>query len=143
MAKKKNQPTTVNNIQELNLEIDYDKLAKAIVKAQEDARDNNKRPNKFRANTMIAINISIPLMFILFSIIACFTIWREFVTNGTYTVFTCIVASIFLALFVFMNIMSAIEAWKDDDENAIKHFNTNVSLAALIIALIALLKEIG
>ena len=143
MSKNKNKPTTVNNIQELNLEIDYDKLAEAIVKAQEGAKDAKKRPSKFRANTMIVINTAIPITFILFAVIACFTIWHEFVTNGTYTVLTCIVASIFLALFIITNIVSAIEAWKDDDENAIKHFNTNVSLAALIIALIALLKEIG
>ena len=34
MAKKKEKPQIINNIQELNLEIDYDKLAKAIVQAQ-------------------------------------------------------------------------------------------------------------
>jgi len=34
MAKKKDKPQVINNIQELNLEIDYDKLAEAIVKAQ-------------------------------------------------------------------------------------------------------------
>ncbi len=31
----KNKPTTVNKINQINLEIDYDKLAQAIVKAQE------------------------------------------------------------------------------------------------------------
>lgn len=35
MAKKKEKSQVINNIQELNLEIDYDKLAEAIVKAQE------------------------------------------------------------------------------------------------------------
>ena len=34
MAKKKDKPQVINNIQELNLDIDYDKLAEAIVKAQ-------------------------------------------------------------------------------------------------------------
>ena len=34
MAKKKDKPQVINNIGELNLEIDYDKLAEAIVKAQ-------------------------------------------------------------------------------------------------------------
>ena len=34
MAKKKDKPQIINNIQELNLEIDYEKLAEAIVKAQ-------------------------------------------------------------------------------------------------------------
>lgn len=34
MAKKKEKPRIINNIQELNLEIDYDKLAEAVVMAQ-------------------------------------------------------------------------------------------------------------
>ena len=39
MAKKKDKPQVINNIQELNLEIDYDKLAEAIVKAQNKASE--------------------------------------------------------------------------------------------------------
>ncbi|MBO5462744.1 MAG: hypothetical protein J6A49_05460 [Clostridia bacterium] len=34
MAKKKNNQTVVNNIESVNVDIDYDKLAEAIVKAQ-------------------------------------------------------------------------------------------------------------
>ena len=40
MAKKKDKPQVVNNIQELNLEIDYDKLAEAIVKAKQIEEEN-------------------------------------------------------------------------------------------------------
>ena len=44
MAKKKDKPQVINNIQELNLEIDYDKLAGAIVQAQRasDETDDQK-----------------------------------------------------------------------------------------------------
>ena len=42
MAKKKDKPQVINNIQELNLEIDYDKLAEAIVKAQEKSEEEKK-----------------------------------------------------------------------------------------------------
>ena len=35
MAKKKDKSQVINNIQELNLEIDYDKLAEEIVKANQ------------------------------------------------------------------------------------------------------------
>ena len=35
MAKNKEKPQVINNIKELNLEIDYDKLAEAIVKAKQ------------------------------------------------------------------------------------------------------------
>ena len=40
MAKKKDKPQTINNIKELNLEIDYDKLAQAIVKAKQIEEEN-------------------------------------------------------------------------------------------------------
>ena len=39
MAKKKSNPTVVNNIESVNMEIDYDKLAEAIVKAQQKAEE--------------------------------------------------------------------------------------------------------
>ena len=40
MAKRKDKPQVINNIQELNLEIDYDKLAEAIVKAKQIEEEN-------------------------------------------------------------------------------------------------------
>lgn len=40
MSKKKEKPQVFNNIQELNLEIDYDKLAQAIVKAKQIEEEN-------------------------------------------------------------------------------------------------------
>ena len=42
MAKKKEKQQVINNIQELNLEIDYDKLADAIVKAQNIVKEENQ-----------------------------------------------------------------------------------------------------
>lgn len=45
MAKKKNNSMIVNNIESVNLDIEYQKLAKAIVKAQQEA-DNQKEIEK-------------------------------------------------------------------------------------------------
>ena len=47
MAKKKDKPQVINNIGELNLEIDYDKLAEAIVRAQKTSAimDNQESTN--------------------------------------------------------------------------------------------------
>ena len=61
MAKKKDKPQVVNNIQELNLEIDYDKLAEAMVRAQnktETIGDNldNKQKNTWKSIWNIIIN---------------------------------------------------------------------------------------
>ena len=47
MAKKKDNPQVINNIQELNLEIDYNKLAEAIVKAQEKSENEANKSKKF------------------------------------------------------------------------------------------------
>lgn len=46
MAKKKDKPQVINNIQEINLEIDYDKLAEAIVKAQEKTTASSESKSK-------------------------------------------------------------------------------------------------
>ena len=43
MSKKKDKPQVINNIQELNLEIDYDKLAQAIVKAKQTEEENTAK----------------------------------------------------------------------------------------------------
>ena len=48
MAKKKDKLQVINNIQELNLEIDYDKLAEAIVKAQNKNENIEKSLEKNR-----------------------------------------------------------------------------------------------
>lgn len=42
MAKKKSNPTVVNNIESVNMELDYDKLAEAIVKAQQKAEEQKE-----------------------------------------------------------------------------------------------------
>ena len=49
MAKKKDKPQVINNIQELNLEIDYDKLAESIVKT------NNKIETEKDRNYIISV----------------------------------------------------------------------------------------
>lgn len=48
MAKKKNNTTVVNNIDSVNVEIDYEKLAKAMIKAQQEA-DKQKEIERQKA----------------------------------------------------------------------------------------------
>ena len=55
MAKKKDKPQVINNIGEINLEIDYDKLAEAIVKAQEKSENEANRRKKFTSGTFAMI----------------------------------------------------------------------------------------
>ena len=55
MAKKKDKPQVINNIGELNIEIDYDKLAEAIVKAQEKSENEANKSKKFTSGTFATI----------------------------------------------------------------------------------------
>ena len=120
--------------------IDYDRLAEAIISAQEKAKKLKKRPNRFRAAAMATANTMIPVLLAVFAALACVGMWVEFVNEPIYELSTYIGNT---ALFVAVAVVSAscgIEAWKDDDENAIMHFNTNVALVALIVSLVALIK---
>ena len=55
MAKKKDKPQVINNIGEINLEIDYDKLAESIVKAQEKSEDEANQKKKFTSGTFATL----------------------------------------------------------------------------------------
>ena len=58
MAKKKDKPQVINNIQELNLEIDYDKLAEAIVKAQKSSESDTSKNKKFTSVTFALLPVA-------------------------------------------------------------------------------------
>ena len=139
---KKGQIINHYHIEELEIEtkIDYKKLAKEIVAAQEEAKKLKKRPNRIRAATMAAANTMIPVLLALFAVLACVDMWIEFVNEPVHGLSTYIGnTALFIAIAV-VSVCCGIEAWKDDDENAIMHFNTNVALVALIVALVALVK---
>lgn len=130
-------------IEELKVEtkIDYKKLAKEIVAAQEEVKRIEKRPNRIRAAVMVVVNTIIPASLAVFSVLACIGMWLEFAKAGNPVIWDCIAYSVMFLAIVVVSVFCTIETWKDDDENAIMHFNTNVALVALIVSLIALLKE--
>lgn len=142
MAKPKRE-TNIYNIDNVNMEINYDKLAEAIVEAQQKVKEHSKRPNRFRGSVMAIVNVSIPVLLAIFSVISCIGIWQEYIIEPTHGLFYCIFYTILFAVVVIISFFYSYEAWKDDDENAIMHFNTNIALVALIVAMIALLKGLG
>ena len=50
----------------VDVNIDYEKLAEAIVKAQYAANQNNKRPNRFRGSLMGSLNAGLYFLIALF-----------------------------------------------------------------------------
>ena len=170
MAKKKDKPQVINNIQELNLEIDYDKLAEAIVKAQNapTIQENDCEDEEFFVDKVVSGKIPKGKMFSqslsklmkwFFYILAVTSVvlvlWFWWLTYGYITPFTwnlenimVIAAAIILAMF---DTFFVIIVWKigselglEQDKNYIVSvFSCVVSLVALIVALVALFKGVG
>lgn len=137
----------INNyhIEKLEIETKFDikELAKEIVVAQEETKKIKKRPNRFIAAVMAVANATIPVLLALFAMLVCIGMWTEFATKPTRILFEYIAYTVMFIGIIIVCVCCSLEAWKDDDENAIMHFNTNVSLVALIVALVALLKGVG
>ena len=146
MAKKKDKPQVINNIQELNLEIDYNKLAEAIVKAtkKEAPQQSNM---KHRGTILGFFNILVyttPIILILKALVElwidCFQVaYPEIITN----IIMCTVLTVSGIFISFLLGLAMKETLCDTEEQIVSHFNTNISVAALIVALIALFKGVG
>ena len=153
-----NKPQVINNIEQLNLEIDYDKLADAIVKAQEVSEDE---ANKKRRFTSGAFAMLITVAFRIFSafmgllsvvlILAPVVSWQTLQWSGFTNIVTsvstigfCIVFAIVLGLYTVLLWKSAKEIETEKDRNyIISVFSGIVSFAALIVAFVALFKGVG
>ena len=158
MAKKKDKPQVINNIQELNLEIDYDKLAEAIVKAQEKSETEANRNKKFTSSVLALIVIFTLRIVSVFGWILVATmpfaivnmaqslIWNEFgnIVSNVFIIVFAISMLIFIGLYSVLLWKSAKEIDSEKDRNyIISIFSGIVSFAALIVALVALFKGVG
>ena len=91
MAKKKDKPQVINNIGEMNLEIDYDKLAEAIVKAQNKFKTPIKNTSKFRTAAMSFFNGTIYSFIAVISGFGICGIWKEYYPQSNSSVTLCII----------------------------------------------------
>ena len=158
MAKKKNNPTVVNNIESVNVDIDYNKLAEAIVKAQEKS-DNNRYgspytsttfalmiSHSFRVIAVVAFPISLLFGFWLsYAVVNKLLVigWSRYIAYGIAFPLSALVSYV-LGLFASLFWKSAKEIKIEKDKNYIVSvFSGIVSFAAFIIAIIALVKGAG
>ena len=158
MAKKKDKPQVINNIQELNLEIDYDKLAEAIVKANSQLDAEANQSKKFTSG-MFSMSVFVILRVIaLLGWIIAFALllgsintviemsWNDFstISGNIFQIIYSITITVLLVLYPLMLWKSAREIEKEKDRNyIISVFSGIVSFAALIVALVALFKGVG
>ena len=142
MAKKKDKPQNINNIQELNLEIDYDKLAEAIVKANKKrvTRPRNTKVRGFLLGMCNGILYSGLCWFVVSHIVK---MWMEYAKSGLPNLFMCILMSAVGFAIAVLLFLAQQETTNDTDEEVFSHFNTTVAFAALIVALVALFKGVG
>ena len=155
MAKKKDKIQTITNIQNLNLEINYDKLAESIVKAQEKAKETAPKQKRYTLGTFATplivafYSLSILGWIVVISLpIGVFKTWQSFGWNGFIECFSSVITLLFLLGIMVMVALYSILLWKsakevetETDRNyIISMFSGVVSFAALIVALVALVK---
>ena len=137
MRKRRRNITIVNN------EIDYDKLAEAIVKAQNDAKKPNKETGRLRSAAMRFFNGAIYSTVYVLAGLFIYTIWTESYTKQNASFIGCIILTVILAFIGIYTFLCQQETFQDKENDAREHFNINISLVALIVAIIALFKEVG
>ena len=143
MAKKKEKSQVINNIENLSLEIDYDKLAEAIVLAQQKANESHKRLKSIRTLIMSTANTVLPATVALIALVSGLGMCMEIFTEPVHSVLFYFIFAVSFIIVIPVSICCAIEAWNDQEEASMQHFNSNIALVALVISLVALLKGVG
>ena len=155
MGKKREKAQVINHIQNLNLESDYDKLAEAIVKAQESTTDTAKNKKRYTLGTfatpLIIAFYGLSILGWIFVVavpIGVYNSWNTFHWSNVTECISSITILLFMlgieatvALYSILLWKSAKEVEAETDRNyIISMFSGVVSFAALIVALVALVK---
>ena len=121
-------------------DIDYDRLAEAIVRAQELAsKPVPKRNVVFRSFVMKFMNFIIYAILVCAAIAGIYAVWGLIVPGGYVSVTVGYVITGFLVLVAVFAFLSFIEAMFDKTDDVKAYFGTNISLIALIMSFISLL----
>jgi len=131
------------NITIVNNEIDYDKLAEAIVKVQNDAKNPKKNARRLRSAAMGFFNGAVYSTVYVLAGLSIYAIWTESYAKQSASVVGCIILTAILAFIGIYAFLCQQESFQDKDSDAQEHFNVNISLIALIVAIIALFKGVG
>lgn len=140
MGKKDRKPPVVNNIQELNLEIDYDKLAEAIIKAKKIQPSPAAKKKNFREKAMSLMNGILYAFIYVIALLCIVEVWRGFSQNPEHLVVNIFCTAVF-GIFGVYAFLCQQEALKDNGQEAQTHFNSNIALIALILAILTFFRE--
>ncbi len=148
MPKKNNK--TVNKIENLTVEIDYDKLAEAVVNAEKKANNvKSVTSNTFAALSGIIFRFAAMMGFFIFAggVIGGIYYLVQY-DWGNANVLSLILTAVFVVLSLMMVFLFSLLLWKSakeiegekDRQFVVSVFSAIVSFTALIVALLALYK---
>ena len=140
MSKKQN---SIRRIENVHFEIDYDKLAEAISKASAESEKKTSEHSRVRLKLKKMLNGVIYSGIYTICFFCVFCIWKSYSYTTAIDLVARIVLSVILIAFGIVMFLSQQESLDESHEESREHFNTNLSFIALIVALIALLKEIN
>lgn len=123
MAKKRDKNPVVNHIQSVNMVIDYDKLAEAIVRAQDKAEDTTTGKKRYTLGTfatplIIAFyGLSIlGCIFVLATPFAVYQAWNAFSWSSVTECISSIIVLLFMLIIVVIVALYSILLWKSAKE---------------------------
>lgn len=139
------------NITLIRNEIDYDKLAEAIVKATAKQQEQYSPSREWMKYILIPIFWIVAVLSGLLAvgmfISLCQnipTVFESGISTGIITALFELLIIFFIATFCVFSIVSAKEIDKENDRNYVASMFSNiVAVVALVVALVALLKGVG
>ena len=139
------------NITIINNEIDYEKLADAIVKANNKQQESYSPSREWMKYILIPIFIGVSILSGLLSIAVFISIFKNITTVFVDISFSSLLTFIFELLIAFFtlgfcvfSIVTVREIDKENDRTYVASMFSNiVAIAALVVALVALLKEVS
>ena len=145
MRKRRRNITIVNN------EIDYDKLAEAIVKANTISQEKYSPSREWMKYILVPIFWGIAILSGILAVAMFISLCRNIssvFSSGTLTEILVFIFEALMTFFTFVfSIFSVITAKEIDKENDRTYvasvFSNIVAIAALVVALVALLKGVG
>lgn len=123
----------------VNLEIDYDKLAQAIVRAQNKSKSSPKNVH-WRKRLFQYVNGISYLLFAFASLYPIKLIWTNYQNKTNASLWSCIVGTVVCVILALGFFACQQETLDDDYDATINQFNTIIALVALIVSIIALVK---
>ena len=120
-------------------DIDYEKLAMAIIKAQEITKKEKKKHAIFRIFVMKVLNFLIYAGLVFASVIFLILLWKYIIARQILSVKLGYAISIFMVVVAIFSLLCMVEAMFDKSDTVREYFSLNISLIALTISVTNLL----